>query len=360
MAAIALFVGGLVLLVAGAELLVRGASQLARAAGVTPLVVGLTVVAFGTSAPELAVALQSAFTGQNDLAVGNILGSNIFNILFVLGLSSVVLPMIVSRQLVLTDVPIMVAISFLAWGLALDGGIGRLDGAVLLAVGITYIVWLIRVGRTNKAAPGTPHLPWSRLSLAGLAADVGLVVAGAFMLVWGADWLVDSASIFAERLGVSQLVIGLTIVAVGTSLPEAATSLVAALRNERDIAVGNAVGSNIFNLVWVLGAAGLISGSVEVSEAALALDFPVMLAVAVACLPVFFAGHVIERWEGATFLGYYFLYATYLVLDAVGSPQAGPLGWFVAGVMVPLTAVVLAVTAARAWREQKAPRDAEP
>jgi len=350
MGLIALFVAGLVLLVLGADVLVRGASQLARAAGLTPLVVGLTVVAFGTSAPELAVALRSAFTGQNDLAVGNIVGSNIFNILFVLGLSSLVLPMVVSRQLVVRDVPVMVAVSFLAWGLALDGAIDHLDGAVLLAIGIGYILWLIRVGSKNHEDRDRPKRSSGRMTATNAALNLALAAAGAIMLVLGADWLVDSVSVFATRLGVSQLVIGLTVVAVGTSLPEAATSLVAVLRNERDIAVGNAVGSNIFNLVWVLGAAGLLSGQVEVSATALALDFPVMLAVAVVCVPVFFCGHVIKRWEGGAFLGYYAVYTTYLVLGAVGSPATAPLGWFVFWIAVPLTAAVLVVSATRAWR----------
>ncbi len=354
-----LLVAGLVLLVAGAEALVRGASRLASALGISPLVIGLTVVAYGTSAPEMAVSTVSAFKGQADLAFGNVVGSNIFNVLFILGASALVVPLVVAQQLVRLDVPLMIGVSMLAAALALDGSIGRVDGALLFAGALAYSVFQIVQSRreTNAlvmaeydeafAAPPRPA------ALQHVVNGV-LVLAGLGLLVLGSRFLVTAAVSIAEGLGVSEFVIGLTIVAAGTSLPEVATSLIAAFRGERDIAVGNVVGSNIFNILAVLGLAGLLApAGIPVADSALRFDLPVMLAVAFACLPIFFSGHVISRWEGAVFLGYYAAYTAYLVLDASGHdalPTFGAvMGWFV----IPITVLTLGVVGVRAWRTQR-------
>ena len=351
------FVAGLVLLIVGAEALVRGASRLAGAMGVSPLVIGLTVVAFGTSSPELAVSVKSAFAGEAEIAVGNVVGSNIFNVLFILGLSALVIPLVVDQQLIRLDVPLMIAASFVFYGLALDGEISRVDGLLLFSGIVAYTVFLIRQSRKESAkikaeyaqefGEAPPPVPTTWL------VNLGLTAAGVAMLVIGADWLVDGATAIAARLGVSQLVIGLTIIAAGTSLPEAATSVVAALRGERDIAVGNVVGSNLFNLLCVLGAAGAVApGGLPVSSAALRLDIPVMIAVAVACLPIFFTGRVIARWEGALFLAYYGAYTAYLVLGAAEHAARAPLG-IVLAFVIPLTALTLLVLAVRAIRQER-------
>ena len=337
---------GLVLLVAGAELLVRGASRLATAFGITPLVIGLTVVAFGTSAPELAVSLQSAWSGSADIALGNVVGSNVFNVLAILGLSAAIAPLVVQLKVIRFDVPLMVAVSALAWGLALDGRVGRLDGALLFAGVVAYTIWSIRAGRAES--PQLPEEARPGSSSGSLGGSVVLVLVGLALLVLGARWLVQGATEIARALGFSELVIGLTIVAGGTSLPELATSVVAAARGQRDIAVGNVVGSNLFNLLCVLGGAALLApAGVAVAPQALAFDLPVMTAVAFACLPVFLTGHAIARWEGLLFLGYYAAYTTWLVLAAQGSAALpgfrAAMLWFV----LPLTVVTLAVSTTR-------------
>ncbi len=316
-----LFMTGLVLLVAGAEALVRGASRLAAAIGISPLVIGLTVVAFGTSAPEMAVSTVSGSAGQAGLALGNVIGSNIFNILFILGLSALVTPLVVSRPLIRFDVPLMIAVSVAVWLLSLNGGISRPEGGFLFAGMVAYTVFLIRQSRRENQVTqdefareyggGKPR-PRS-----ALLKDVVLVLAGLGLLVLGSGWLVDGAVVIAQKLGVSDRVIGLTIVACGTSLPELATSVVAGIRGERDIAVGNVVGSNLFNLLAVLGVTGMVSPSgIVVSPEVMRADLSVMILVAAACLPVFFTGGRISRREGALFLGGGIAYIAWLILSA--------------------------------------------
>ncbi|MDQ3092116.1 MAG: calcium/sodium antiporter [Actinomycetota bacterium] len=345
-----LAVVGLVLLVSGAEVLIKGASRLAASVGVSPLVVGLTVVAFGTSAPELAVSLSSAAKGQTDIALGNVVGSNIFNVLFILGLSALLAPLAVSQKLLRLEVPLMIVSAALVWLLGFDGRIGRLDGALLGAGIVAYTIFAIRQSRKESAGirqeyaqefgevPGARGFGQSRLGQ-GVFILVGLA-----MLVLGSQWLVDGAVMVARALGVSELVIGLTIVAAGTSLPEVATSVMASIRGERDIAVGNVVGSNIFNVLAVLGfSSALSSQGVAVSPAALGFDVPIMIAVSVACLPVFFSGGRIARGEGALFLGYYVAYATFLILSSRAHPLVPSLTGAALWFALPLTAVTLVV-----------------
>ncbi|MBU0807201.1 MAG: calcium/sodium antiporter [Gammaproteobacteria bacterium] len=354
-------IAGLVLLVAGAEVLVRGAAKLAAQFGIPTLIIGLTVVAFGTSAPETAVSVQAAFNSSGDLAIGNVIGSNIANVLLILGLTAVVAPLIVSRQLIRLDVPIMIGASLVVYALAWDGSLSRLDGALLFAGVLAYTGFLIISSRRDKSAvaeddefakefgldePAKPYA-W--------AINLGLIIAGLVLLVTGSNFLVESAVTMARALGISELVIGLTVVAIGTSLPELATSIMAAIKGERDIAVGNIVGSNIFNLLCVLGLASMVSPqAINVAANALAFDFPVMIAVAVACLPIFFAGYRINRWEGLLFLAYYVAYTVYLVLSSTGKPFAEVFGEAMLGYALPLTAVTLVIIAGRAWHKQKA------
>jgi cation:H+ antiporter len=353
-------IAGLVLLIVGAEALVRGASRLASAMGISSLVIGLTVVAFGTSSPELAVSLQSTFAGQADIAVGNVVGSNIFNILFILGISALITPLVVAQQLVRLDVPIMVGISILTYLFALDGRFVRWEGALLFAGILLYIIFLIRQSRRETAAiqqeyeaefgTKTPPTP------ASILFNLFLVGVGLAMLVFGSRWLVESAVTIAEAFGVSQLVIGLTIIAAGTSMPEVATSVIAAIRGERDIAVGNVVGSNIFNLLAVLGLTSVFApGGVAVSPDALAFDIPFMVVVALACLPIFFTGNTIARWEGLIFLTYYGVYTGYLVLHANGSHNLPLYLDMVLYFLAPLTLLTIGIAL---WREIAARRAA--
>lgn len=347
--AVSFVLGGL-LLVAGAELLVRGASRLAVAAGITPLVVGLTVVAFGTSAPEMAVTVGSAYAGQTEVALGNVVGSNIFNVLFILGLSALIAPLVVAQQLVRFDVPLLIGASVLVLLMALDGRFGRVDGMVLLAGIVAYTILLIRQSRRESAAVAAEYdeafgRPPERVRP---AIDVVLVLVGLGLLVLGARWVVEAAATTATALGVSELVVSLTIVAAGTSLPEVATSVLATLRGERDIAVGNVIGSCLFNLLAVLGLGSLVAPvGIPVADGALTFDIPVMIAVAIAALPVFLTGHTIARWEAIVFLGYYVAYTSYLILTAAAHDAATQLGaaivWFVA----PITVLTLTATLVR-------------
>ena len=353
-------IAGLVLLVAGAEVLVRGAAKLAAQFGIPPLIIGLTVVAFGTSAPETAVSVQASFNGSGDIAIGNVLGSNIANVLLILGVTSLVAPLIVSRQLIRLDVPIMIGASLVTYALAWDGALSRLDGALLFAGVIAYTLFLIISSRRANAAAadaddefakefGLDETPKPHATLI----NAGLVIAGLVLLVTGSNFLVEGAVSLARALGLSELVIGLTVIAIGTSLPELATSILAAIRGERDIAVGNIVGSNIFNLLCVLGLASLVSPqAIGVAASALAFDFPVMIAVSIACLPIFFTGYAISRWEGLLFLAYYIAYTVYLVMASTGRPVAELFGDAMIGYALPLTAVTLLVITARAWKAQ--------
>jgi cation:H+ antiporter len=353
--AVFLMIAGLAVLTAGGEFLVRGSSRLAVLAGISPLVVGLTVVAFGTSAPELAVALKASWGGQADITVGNIVGSNIFNVLFVLGLSALIVPLVVHSQLIRLEVPLLIGASVAMLALGLDGQFDRLDGSVLFITLLGYVTWAVYQSRKENAAVRKEfetefRAPAGRNS-GQVVLQLVLIIAGLVLLGLGARWLVDGAVTVARFLGMSELLIGLTVVAAGTSLPEVAASVVASIRGERDIAVGNAIGSSLFNIMCVLGLSAILSPQpIAVSQTALHLDIPVMIAVAVACLPIFFTGHLIARWEGALFFAYYCAYTAYLVLDATLPAAGRTFGMIMLGFVVPLTAVTLLITSWRAFR----------
>lgn len=340
---------GTVLLVFSADFLVKGASRLAAAVGISPLVIGLTVVAFGTSAPELAVSVMSAFRGQADLALGNVIGSNIFNVLMILGLAALVTPLVVAKQLVRLDVPVMIAASFLILWAGMDGRISRLEGIGLFALALLYTTFLIRQSRRESAtvAAAKAHELEQELGLevvdeTPIWKDVGAIALGIAGLVFGAKFLVDGAVDIARMLGVSELIIGLTIVAAGTSLPEAATSVVAAMRGERDIAVGNAVGSNIFNILVVLGLASVVApAGIAVNAEAQRFDIPFMILVAITCLPVFLKSYRIGRWNGAAFIGAYLLYLADLIFTSKDCSFAGEFHSILELVIAPLIGIVL-------------------
>ncbi len=351
------FIAGLCLLIAGADILVRGASKLASALGISPLVIGLTVVAFGTSAPELAVSIQSSLAGEGDIAMGNVIGSNIFNILFILGLSAIISSLVVAQQLIRLDVPLMIGISILVFIFALDGKIDRSNGVILFTGIIAYTIFLIKMSRNEKKEIqdeyekeyGVDRKP----DLLSKMINVGFIIGGLFMLVIGARWLVNGAVSFAQMFGISELVIGLTIVAAGTSLPEVAASTVAALRGEKDIAVGNVVGSNIFNLLSVLGLSSILSpDGIQVSAAALRFDIPVMIVASIACLPVFFTGNLIARWEGFLFFGYYVAYTSYLVLYSMHHDILPLYNLVMVFFIIPITVITLLVVTLRYIRRK--------
>lgn len=348
------FLGGLLILIIGADLLVRGATRLAAAFGVSPLVIGLTIVAIGTASPEIAVSLKAAATGQGDLTLGNVLGSNIFNILFILGLTSLITPIVIAEQLIRKDAPIMLGISLLTLLLVLDGSLGWMDGVILLAGLAVYFAFALRQSKlesrdvqkeyADEFAQKEPHTIRNTLT------NLTFILIGLGMLVLGSNWLVDAASQIARALGVSELVIGLTIVAVGTSMPEVATSLIAALKKESDIAVGNAVGSNIFNLLGVLGIAGIVSPlSIPIQQYVLQFDLPVMVFVALVTLPIFYIDNRISRFEGGLLLAYFVTYMGYILLRAAESSTLPALQFFII-CFSSITFVVLVIVAFRTRR----------
>lgn len=350
LATVLFFIGGLILLLFGANALVNGASKLSMSLGISPLVVGLTVVAFGTSAPEMAVTVDAVLGGTGDVALGNVIGSNIFNILVVLGLSALVIPLAVHAQVIRQEMPIMLGSGFILLFMGLDGTISLVEGVVLLVLLILYTTFLIVQARRappeetqdfvdeiQPAKPGGFDSRWY--------GQATFIIAGLVMLVLGSNWLVESSVTFARAFGISELVIGLTIVAAGTSLPEVATSVAAALKGERDMAVGNVVGSCIFNTLGCIGLAGVVSGAggLAFAPSALSFDIWIMLAAFLACLPVFLSGREIARWEGAVFIAYYAAYVAFLIMRSQEHAALPLISSAMLSFVVPLTVVTFVV-----------------
>lgn len=305
--------GGLVILTVGAELLIRGATSFARRMGLSALMIGLTVVSIGTSLPELVVSLDAALTGSSSVALGNVVGSNISNIALILGAVALVRPLQVETQLVRTEVPLLVIVSVLMIVLTLDEWLGRIDGLVLTAGIVAYLLYNVRAARKARSEGETTEDVLS--SVHPFWMDLGLFVMGIAGLVGGAHLLVEGAVHIAESIGVRRIVIGLTVVAVGTSLPELATSIVAAHHGEGDIAIGNVVGSCIFNLLGILGVTATI---LPFSTASLGLvETLFMVGTAVAVLPLLRSGFTLGRWEGAFLLLSYAAYLAYLVVGEI-------------------------------------------
>lgn len=357
---LAALLGGFVCLLLGAEWLVRGAASLAARLGLAPIVIGLTVVAFGTSAPELAVSVGAALSGTNDMALGNVVGSNVANILLILGLSAAVSGLSIEQRLLRIDIPLLVAVSVVVYLLSLNGVIGRIEGALLFVGLVVYIGWMVRDARRPESVAVQKEYTESVASLEGetvkqpLVMQLLLIVVGLALLVIGAQLLVGSATEIAESLGVSDLVIGLTVVAVGTSLPELATSVLAAFRGQRDIAVGNVVGSNVFNLLSVLGlSAAVAPGGLRVADEAIRLDMPVMLAATVVLVPICWNGFMIKRWEGILLAAFYFAYAAFLVMDA-GDSSAPELYRTMLLIVVPIVMIAFSTAGIQGWRRHRA------
>ncbi len=343
---------GLLLLICGAELLVRASLRLAASLKVRPLIIGLTVVAFGSSAPQLAVSVQAAINGAPDIAVSSVIGSNIFNVLVTLGLCALIIPLRVSSQVVRLDIPLMIGASLLVFVLAFNEELGRLEGVLLLVMLAVYLSLVLHQsrhhGRTYPAViEGVRHGPAPWLS------SLVLMLCGLGLLILAGHLLLDAAVEVAVDLGLSERVIGLTVVAVCTSLPELATSLIAAIRGERDIAVGNVIGSNLFNLLGVLGLTAVIAPQpLSVSPNALDFDLPVMLGVAFLTLPVFYSGYRVTRSEGFLLLCLYLAYGLHVVSFTTGMPLATRLEHLMMFYILPVLAAVLLYTTLSAWRRQ--------
>lgn len=313
---------GIVLLVVGADALVSGASRIANRFGIPQLIIGLTIVAIGTSMPEISVSTSAALAGNTELAVGNVVGSNIFNILLILGLSALILPLSVQISLIRQEVPIMVGLSLLLFALVLDGSLSALESGLLLMLGIGYLMLLLVQARraVRSVQNVTVDLPDENGWTARIPAPL-LIVSGIMCLVGGAQLLVQGASAIALALGVSQLVIGLTVVAIGTSLPEVAASIAAVLRGQRDLAIGNVVGSNIFNITLCLGLAGVVAPDGLVApEQLINFDLRIMVLVAIVLLPLIFTDYEVSRLEGVVLLLWLIVYLVWTVLATIDSP----------------------------------------
>jgi cation:H+ antiporter len=304
---------GLLVLFFGAEALVRGSAAFARRVGLTPLVIGLTVVAFGTSAPELAVSVDAALEGNGGLAAGNVIGSNITNIALILGASALITPMAVHAQVIRVDIPLMILISLLVAVACIDGSLGRIEGAALtlgLAAYLSFAVILAR--RETSLAVREEFGSDVPQATRSVWVEIVLMVSGLALLLLGADWLVDGAVKIARGLGVSDAIIGLTLVALGTSLPELATSIVAALKRHTDLAVGNIIGSNIFNLLGILGIAAWVMPLKL--DGIHTTDWLAMIAVSVLILPLARSDSLLKRWEAVLLLVVYAGYLLYLTV----------------------------------------------
>ena len=319
--AITSFIAGLIVVIVGAELIVRGGSRVGALLGVSPMVLGLTVVAIGTSTPELAVGLTAAAEGNGGLAVGNIAGTNIVNILLILGLSAWILPLKVQLLSLKLDLPVMVGSALALLWMAWDGLLSRQEGAWMVAASVLYTIAMVRLSRReslpiqqefSREYSAKNILP--RVATLQGTVSVLMLAAGIVVAVVGAELLVSGAVDIAKSLGVSDAVVGLTIVAIGTSAPELATTIMGTLKNERDIAIGNLIGSSTYNILFILGVTSLASpAGVPVDAPLLHIDLPLAALVALGCVPVFASDRLISRKEGACFVAAYAVYLGTLI-----------------------------------------------
>jgi cation:H+ antiporter len=303
---------GIAILSYGADLFVRGASGVAERFGISPLVIGLVIVGFGTSTPELAVNVGAAVSGSTDIAIGNVVGSNIANVGVILGLAAVVAPLAVQLRIVRVELPIVIGISFLLWALASFGEIKRWEGAIMLAAFGAFFWYLVKTSKDEPAVVQQEYTAENPPRGEGWK-SVAFIVVGLGGLMGGAHLAVEAAVGLARIIGLSELVIGLTIVAIGTSLPELASSVAAARRGHADIAIGNVLGSNIYNILFVLGATSVIAPLPTTAPTLMWLDIPVMIAFAVVLAPMMMMGLKITRWNGALLLSGYTAYVAYLL-----------------------------------------------
>lgn len=316
-----LFLAGLALLIVGAEFTVRGGTRVARRLRISPLVIGTTIVAVGTSMPELAVGIQSSLQGRGALAVGNVAGTNIVNLLLILGLTSWVRALPLEPRTIKLDLPMMIVAAAMLLFMAWDSVLTRVEGAILLAGAVVYTGLIVRQSRLEslavraaRMAEGVePREKEERPS--GFARNTIMLLAGIALSVWGSDWLVDGAVQIAQTLGVTDAFIGLTVVAIGTSSPELVTTIVATIRRDRDIAVGNLIGSSSYNILAILGITCLVpSNGIDVGDNLTHIDIPVMTAVALLCAPVFMSGRKLTRFEGAMFVMGYAGYLGFVIV----------------------------------------------
>ncbi len=304
---------GVAILGVGADLFVKGASSVAERFGISPFVIGLVVVGFGTSTPELAVNIGAAVNGNTDIAIGNVVGSSIANIGVIVGLAALVAPLAVQLRMVRVELPIVIAVSFLLWGLASMGELVRWEGFILVGAFAAFMLYLLKCSKSEPDVVQDEFAQENPRTHRDPGWTIGLIVVGLSALMGGAHICVGAAVTLAKMWGMSELVIGLTIVAIGTSLPELASSVMAAYRGHSDIAIGNVLGSNIYNVLCVLGITSIITPLPTTGPTLMWLDIPVMIGFALVLVPMMLMGLKITRWNGAFLLGAYALYVGYLL-----------------------------------------------
>jgi cation:H+ antiporter len=350
-----LFLAGLGLLVMGAELLVRGSTRLGELAGLSPLVVGLTIVSFATTAPEATVSITAASSGRGELALGNVLGSNIFNMLVVVGAAALITALPVTSITVRKDVPVLIIATAVVLLFAINGTVAKWEAVLMLLALVAFIsfsVWQSR--RDSHPTAGSMIRRTRRAAMREISLGSTLGLGGAVLLVFGSRLFVDSASTIAAELGVSELIVGLTVAAVGTSAPELTTSIVAAVKGQTDVAVGNAIGASIINLLGIVALSSLVSpGGLAVPNNAIQLDFPVALSVAVMALPMAMIGMRIVRWKGAFMITYYGVYVAVLIIDSVSDGLVEKFSVVMLAVVLPATVAAAAYGVFRANRRYR-------
>ncbi|ABX08503.1 calcium/sodium antiporter [Prochlorococcus marinus] len=343
---------GIILLFGGGELFVQGATALALLLGVPQLVIGLTVVSLGTSAPELFVSMGSILKNSDAIAVSNVVGSNIFNVLVVLGSSALIMPLKVESRLVKRDVPLLLAISTAVWGMASSGQITWQAGLALLVALVINTIWEIRTAREEPLGikEAEPEININHVSIGWSKAIIN-IISGIVLLALGSNLLVSGAKFLASSYGWSEAIIGLTIVSAGTSMPELITSLVASIRGQTDLAIGNVVGSSLLNQLLVLGSCALFSGSKGLNVEAILInrDFPIMVLTALACMPIFWTKGKISRREGGILLALYIVYLADQVLPHTLPTMHNEFRFVVIFFILPITLIVITFKTVKYW-----------
>lgn len=309
---------GLALLIGGAELIVRGGTSVAARLGIPPLIVGLTIVAIGTSMPELAVGIDAALRGEGELAAGNIVGANMVNILLILGLSALIQPLAIRSQTIRMDLPIIVIAALMLQAAVWNGTLSRLEGIIFVLAALAYTLLLLRAAlrepKGKETDPGEVEAAPSVTEPLNMMRSFALLVGGMVIVIIGADWMVNGSITLARRWGVSDAFIGLTVVAIGTTAPELITTLVATFRGKRDLAIGNLLGSSIYNILFILGIICIVAGGISVGPALVHVEIPLMIAVALVLVPVFASGRKVTRLEGALFVSAYAAFLAFLII----------------------------------------------
>lgn len=338
----------LVFLIIAAEVMLKGSLGLANALNVSPLVIGLTVVAFGTSAPELAINISSLAAGHGDIAIGNVIGSNIFNVLFILGITTLFYPLRVTQKVIRVDIPIMIFLYVLVWLMSLNGFLSFWEGVFFVSGLVFYILFSIRSAKKEAKSIRKEYAKeFSSAKTMSKIKSVVFISLGVLGLALASKFFVGSATELAILMNLSELIIGLTVVACGSAAPEVVISITAARKGESDIAVGNIIGSCIFNILCVLGFTVLLFPNQEITRAAINFDIPIMVVSSVLCIPLFMTDMKVSRWEGAVLVLSFVSYISWITLDSTDHDAAEPFGKFVMFFLVPIMASAVLFTFVR-------------